>query len=62
VGLLVEILARHDAPISLGSDAHLPNSVGRVRAVLPLLRGHGVRHLARFAQRRMELVPLPTDA
>ena len=62
VGLLVAILARHDAPISLGSDAHLPNSVGRVRAVLPLLREHGVRHLARFAQRRMELVPLPTGA
>ncbi len=60
VGLLVEILARHDAPISLGSDAHLPNSVGRVREVLPLLQQHGVRHLARFAGRRMELVPLPT--
>ena len=30
--------------------------------VLPLLRERGVRRLARFARRRMELVPLPTGA
>jgi histidinol-phosphatase (PHP family) len=59
VGLLVEILAEHDAPISLGSDAHLPNSVGRARGVLPLLRERGVKRIARFERRRLELVPLP---
>jgi histidinol phosphatase-like PHP family hydrolase len=59
VGLLVAILARYDAPVSLGSDAHLPNSVGRARAVLPLLREHGVKRIARFERRQLELVPLP---
>ncbi|MEO9174655.1 MAG: hypothetical protein ABI317_04000, partial [Gaiellales bacterium] len=58
--LLVDVLARHDAPISLGSDAHLPRSVGFVRGVVPMLRARGVTRIARIERRTLELVPLPT--
>ena len=59
VQLLVDVLARHDAPISLGSDAHMPGAVGFIRGVVPLLREKGVERIARIAQRTLELVPLP---
>ncbi|HEY1480116.1 MAG TPA: PHP domain-containing protein [Gaiellales bacterium] len=59
IEVLVDVLARHDAPISLGSDAHLPHSVGYVRAVVPMLRARGVTRIARIRQRTLELVPLP---
>jgi histidinol phosphatase-like PHP family hydrolase len=59
VQLLVDVLASHDAPISLGSDAHLPAAVGCIRGVLPLLREKGVRQIARVEKRTLELVPLP---
>jgi histidinol-phosphatase (PHP family) len=62
VAVLVEVLAKHDAPISLGSDAHLPNNVGGIAGVIPLLREHGVTQIARFEQRTLELVPLPDTA
>ena len=57
--MYVDALARHGAPVSLGSDAHLPRSVGGVRNVIPLLRERGIERVARFTGRQMELVPLP---
>ena len=61
VELLVDVLARHEAPISLGSDAHLPGAVGFVRGVVPMLRARGVERIARVARRTLALVPLPAD-
>jgi HisJ family histidinol phosphate phosphatase len=61
VKVLVDVLSRHDAPISLGSDAHLPHSVGQIRGVVPLLRERGVTEIARIEGRKLELVPLPTS-
>jgi histidinol phosphatase-like PHP family hydrolase len=62
IDVYVDALAAHGAPVSLGSDAHLPRSVGGVRRVLPLLRERGIERIARFEQRQMELVPLPISA
>jgi histidinol phosphatase-like PHP family hydrolase len=59
IDVYVDALATHGAPVSLGSDAHLPRSVGGVRGVIPLLRERGITRIARFDQRQMELVPLP---
>jgi histidinol-phosphatase (PHP family) len=59
VELLVDVLSRHDAPISLGSDAHFPGAVGFVRGAVPLLRARGVERIARIEGRALELVPLP---
>jgi histidinol phosphatase-like PHP family hydrolase len=61
VHVLLDALAKHDAPVSLGSDAHLPRSVGGVRGVIPMLRARGIARVARFERRQMELVPLPGD-
>jgi histidinol phosphatase-like PHP family hydrolase len=59
IALYVDALTKHRAPISLGSDAHLPRSVGSIRGVIPLLRERGIERIARFRRRQMELVPLP---
>lgn len=59
VSTLVRACARHRTPISLGSDAHLPGSVGGVKDAVPLLREAGIREVARFRARVLELVPLP---
>jgi histidinol phosphatase-like PHP family hydrolase len=59
IEVYVDALAKHGAPISLGSDAHLPRSVGSIRGVIPLLRDRGIERIARFRRRQMELVPLP---
>jgi histidinol phosphatase-like PHP family hydrolase len=59
VELLADVLSRHDAPISLGSDAHLPGAVGCIRGVVPWLRERGVTQVARFERRELQLVPLP---
>jgi HisJ family histidinol phosphate phosphatase len=59
VARMVVACARHGTPISLGSDAHTPASVGRVIDALPALRRCGIDRVARFARRELELVPLP---
>jgi HisJ family histidinol phosphate phosphatase len=59
IEVYVDALAKHGAPVSLGSDAHLPRSVGSIRGAIPLLRARGIERVARFRQRQMELVPLP---
>jgi histidinol phosphatase-like PHP family hydrolase len=59
VEVLLDALAQHDVAVSLGSDAHLPRSVGGVRGVIPMLHTRGIHRVARFERRQMELVPLP---
>ena len=39
--------ARHGTPVSLGSDARLPRSVGGVRRVIPMLRERGTKTASR---------------
>ena len=58
---IVACLAGAGVPLTLGSDAHAPHSVGRHFAeTLRELREFGVRELVRFEQRRM--IPVPLDA
>lgn len=46
-------------PVTIGSDAHAPEEVGRARAqAVALLRSVGYTKVATFRERRMELVPL----
>jgi histidinol-phosphatase (PHP family) len=58
VQLLCESIARAGAPVSLGSDAHRPHSVGAVLAGVDLLRAAGVRHAVAFERRRRRDVAL----
>lgn len=55
----LSICRRFGVPVTLASDAHRPEDVGRdfLRAV-EILRSCGYRELTRFAQRRRTFVPL----
>lgn len=58
---IIACLAAAGVPLTLGSDAHAPHSVGRYFAETLLeLRELGVRELVRFEQRQMIAVPLDT--
>ncbi len=59
VQLLVDACARHQTPVSLGSDAHRPQKAGRVRAAVPLLRRAGIDRIVAFERRTRIAVPLP---
>ncbi len=61
VALLIEACARHGTVVSLGSDAHRPNSVGRARAAVERLKAAGITSTARFERRRRTLVELTGD-
>jgi histidinol-phosphatase (PHP family) len=56
---LLALCRRYNVPVTLGSDAHAPELVGRdfARAVA-LLREVGYRELATFRERRRIMVPL----
>ena len=55
----VRIGAEMGVPVTLGSDSHCPEDVGRdFDVALEIIRGAGYRELATFAERRMTLVPL----
>jgi histidinol-phosphatase (PHP family) len=58
VQLLCESIARTGAPVSLGSDAHRPHSVGSVLKAMDLLRAAGVRSAVAFEHRHRRDVPL----
>jgi histidinol phosphatase-like PHP family hydrolase len=58
VQLLCESIARAGAPVSLGSDAHRPHSVGGVRRGVELLRTAGVRTAVAFERRERRDYPL----
>jgi histidinol-phosphatase (PHP family) len=56
---LLKIARRLDIPISLASDAHKPGEVGHAfDQAVSLARSVGYTHIARFAKRKRELVPL----
>ena len=58
---VVEALASHGVPLTLGSDAHAPHQVGRHFAqALEGLRKIGVKQLVRFERRQMIAVPIET--
>jgi histidinol phosphatase-like PHP family hydrolase len=59
VELLIASAADAGATVSLGSDAHLPRTAGRIRAVAPLLRAVGIEATACFRRRANGLQPLP---
>ena len=58
VQLLCESIARAGAPVSLGSDAHRPHSVGAVLPGVELLRAAGVRSAVAFERRGRRDFPL----
>ena len=58
VQLLCESIARAGAPVSLGSDAHRPHSVGAVLRGIELLRAAGVRSAVAFERRARRDYPL----
>jgi histidinol-phosphatase (PHP family) len=56
---VVETLVEAGVPLTLGSDAHAPEQVGRYfPEVLKNLRCLGVREIARFERRRIIMAPL----
>jgi histidinol phosphatase-like PHP family hydrolase len=61
VQLLIASAADAGASVSLGSDAHLPRSAGRVRAAAPLLMAAGIEATACFSHRKLGLQALPPD-
>ena len=57
---VIACLADAGVPLTLGSDAHAPHSVGRYfKETVAELRALGVRELVRFETRRQIAVPLP---
>ena len=55
----LQIARRFDIPVTLGSDAHLPEETGQdFDKAVALLRHCGYDRIARFTRRRRELVPL----
>jgi histidinol phosphatase-like PHP family hydrolase len=58
VQLLCESVARAGAPLSLGSDAHRPHSVGAVLRGIDAVRTAGVRSAVAFERRERRDVPL----
>jgi len=56
---VLKLLVDAGVPLTIGSDGHAPEHVGRHRReALALLRRLGVRELAAFENRRMRMVPL----
>ncbi len=50
---LIGLCAKMDIPITLGSDAHRPGSVGQsYDRVLPIIRSAGYNHLSSFTHRK----------
>jgi histidinol phosphatase-like PHP family hydrolase len=58
VQLLCESIARAGAPLSLGSDAHRPHSVGAVLRGIDAVRAAGVRSAVAFERRERRDYPL----
>ena len=55
---LIAAIARRHAPLSLGSDAHRPRTVGSVLPALDLLRAAGIREALSFERRVAKAEPL----
>ena len=49
--LYLQVLAKHEVPITLSSDAHYPNDLGKyVEENVKTLRNHDISHLATFTE------------
>jgi histidinol-phosphatase (PHP family) len=56
---LATACARHGCPISFGSDAHGPQSIGRgMQSAMDIARSVGVTHAVSFRKRERRLIPL----
>ncbi|MED3087932.1 histidinol phosphate phosphatase domain-containing protein [Bacillus toyonensis] len=50
--LYLQVLAKHGVPITISSDAHYPNDLGKyVKGNVQTLRTHGITHIATFTKR-----------
>ncbi|MFP3413134.1 histidinol phosphate phosphatase domain-containing protein [Bacillus sp. SIMBA_074] len=50
--LYLQVLAKHGVPITLSSDAHYPNDLGKyVEENIKTLRNHDISHIATFTKR-----------
>ncbi len=50
--LYLQVLAKHEVPITLSSDAHYPNDLGKyVEENIKTLRNHDIAYLATFTKR-----------
>ncbi|HFJ9282804.1 TPA: histidinol phosphate phosphatase domain-containing protein [Bacillus toyonensis] len=50
--LYLQVLAKHDVPITISSDAHYPKDLGKyVKENVQTLRNHGITHIATFTKR-----------
>ncbi|MDA1872866.1 MULTISPECIES: histidinol phosphate phosphatase domain-containing protein [Bacillus] len=50
--LYLQVLAKHGVPITISSDAHYPNDLGKyVKENVQTLRTHGITHIATFTKR-----------
>jgi histidinol phosphatase-like PHP family hydrolase len=58
VQLLCDSIARAGAPLSLGSDAHRPHSVGAVTGGIDAVRAAGLRSAVAFERRERRDYPL----
>lgn len=57
--LYLHVLAQHQVPISLSSDAHYPNDLGNyIKENVETLRNHGISHVATFEKRIRRMQPL----
>jgi histidinol phosphatase-like PHP family hydrolase len=62
VAVLVDALARHRTPVSLGSDAHRPAAAGRAAGAVRMLAEAGIGEVVAFEGRRRRSVPLMRPA
>ena len=50
--LYLQVLAKHGVPITISSDAHYPNDLGKyVKENVQTLRNHGITYIATFTKR-----------
>ena len=50
--LYLQVLAKHGVPITISSDAHYPNDLGKyVKENVQTLRTHGITHIATYTKR-----------
>ncbi|MEH7216659.1 histidinol-phosphatase [Bacillus toyonensis] len=50
--LYLQVLAKHGVPITISSDAHYPNDLGKyVKENVQTLRTHGITHIVTFTKR-----------
>ncbi|MDH4421191.1 MULTISPECIES: histidinol phosphate phosphatase domain-containing protein [Bacillus] len=60
--LYLQVLAKQGVPITISSDAHYPNDLGKyVKENVQTLRAHGISHIATFTKRARVMRPLEEE-